>query len=559
MFPRLVLTVGIFSFFSFQSFATSGTELTITRALDSIEKSSPPVFQTKRKPVMAEEDVQSVKQDVDAPGFYLKSIILTGNTLYSERELAKFYAPLINQKVTFQDLEQAAYRITQKYRQAGYSLSYAIIPKQEVEKGILMLKVVEGYVGQYILDDPDKVMDSKIKGYLDKILLSKPLHQDVLEKNLLLIRRLFGVEIKTTFTPSKKFFNGTDLIVALRRKKVVASLGVNNDQSEALGPFLGMGQVTMHNVTNHHDYLKVTSVISENRTDFQANFLKYEVPFGDKGASLKIQGNKSRSKPSGRLEYLHVKSHESAEKVVMRQPLILERDEFFSVQGGVALQNVKSRSETLLSNYTDRTRSLVLGMRYESSDQWQGDNLMDAEFSYGMDALNATVQPSFSRSRVGGSANYTRFTFSFDRLQQLGFLINNLGILLSAQGQYAGNTLLSSQRFGIGGALNRAYLPGSLTGDTAVQGKAELQYKLLFDSFVRDVTLFGFYSYARIWNRNPDPNEQFSAHAHGIGGGARVNLGGKGSCYLAYGRPLSHALAGVTVKDRVYAGFNYTL
>ncbi len=234
----------------------------------------------------------------------------------------------------------------------------------------------------------------------------------------------------------------------------------------------------------------------------------------------------------------------------------IDHNNNFTVAGWIG--QFPSGSSSMLFS-VDLAGNPLFGMRYELSDDFLGNNLLDAEASYGIKGLGSTSAPGVLRSRNRGSANFTRFTFSADRLQQLSFIMNNLDLLLAIQGQYACNTLLVGQRFGIGGASNRAYAPGALTGDSGVQGKAELQYRIPFDSLVRDMVFFAFYSYGRIWNRVPSTDEQFSANVQGIGGGTRLTLGKKGGCYIAYGRPINHKVAGIPAKDKVYVGLHYSL
>ncbi|MEI8320965.1 MAG: POTRA domain-containing protein [Alphaproteobacteria bacterium] len=542
----------------FQSVAFADIEQTkITQVLDTLE-AEPLKFETVPRPKESEESGLTEAQKASSVRFTLKSIILTGNTLYSDAEFLPFYKKYINKDISFSDLNEVTQKITKKYRKNGYVLSYAMVPKQEVERGIIVIKVVEGYVAQYVLDDPQKVCDEKIKYYLNQILRSKPLHQDVLEHNLLLIRHLFGVEVQTTFTPSTKALNATDLIVKLSRQKTTITVAANNDQVNSLGPWMGIAQSRINNVTNHHDYLEAGGASSPNTTDFHALFAKYEVPVGYGGETVKIQGNQARSNPSGTLAPNDIVSREMDGKVVFRKPVILERDQMLSFQGGMGAQNVKSMSATGISRYTDKTRSLLFGMRYELSDAFLGSNQLDAEFSYGLNAIGASDQGPL-RSRLNGTANYTRLTFSFDRLQQLNFLMDNLALLFSMQGQYAGATLLSAQRFGVGGSENRAYAPGALTGDSGLQGRLELQYRIPFDSFFRDIMFLAFYSNSHIWNRAPSTDESSTDSAKGLGGGVRVSLGARGSMYLIYGRPMRHMLVGSPVKDKFYFGINYTI
>ena len=85
--------------------------------------------------------------------FTLKEITLKGNTAFTTAELAPLYAPLLGKEISLLDIYQLRDAITQKYGNAGFGLSKAIIPEQRIEaNGRVQIDVIEGFVDEVIIE-----------------------------------------------------------------------------------------------------------------------------------------------------------------------------------------------------------------------------------------------------------------------------------------------------------------------------------------------------------------------------------------------------------------------
>ena len=88
--------------------------------------------------------------------FVLKSVEFDGATLFSEDELLKIFADSLEHKISIADLQSLVDQVSAKYRDAGYLLSQAFLPEQEIESGQVRIKVSEGFVGELeVLGDID--------------------------------------------------------------------------------------------------------------------------------------------------------------------------------------------------------------------------------------------------------------------------------------------------------------------------------------------------------------------------------------------------------------------
>jgi len=87
--------------------------------------------------------------------FILTGVTLRGATVFKPQDLAPLYERYLTRFVEVSDIAKIAEAITEKYRSAGYFLSRAIVPAQETVSGLLVVEVIEGYIGDVRLEGSD--------------------------------------------------------------------------------------------------------------------------------------------------------------------------------------------------------------------------------------------------------------------------------------------------------------------------------------------------------------------------------------------------------------------
>ena len=88
--------------------------------------------------------------------------------------------------------------------------------------------------------------------------------------------------------------------------------------------------------------------------------------------------------------------------------------------------------------------------------------------------LGATDRQSANPSRIDGRSSFDKLSFFASRQQSLG---TRFGLFFGLKGQYAFQSLLSSEEFGFGGSeMGRGYDPSEATADSGLAGTFELRY-----------------------------------------------------------------------------------
>ncbi len=117
---------------------------------------------------------------------------LSGNTVFSDQDLAQVTAPYENRSITSEELQELRHQLTLYYVERGYINSGALIPDQKVTAGVVQIQIVEGRLSGVDISGNDWLRTSYIQDRLgtepDKVLNVQELQQrlQLLQQNPLL-------------------------------------------------------------------------------------------------------------------------------------------------------------------------------------------------------------------------------------------------------------------------------------------------------------------------------------------------------------------------------------
>src|ERR1700761_3312448 len=97
-----------------------------------------PLRAPPRTPTLARPDVTADSK----PLFVLRAISISGVSALPREQLAASYRPYLGKMVSQADLAAIAQAISDCYRAAGYHLSRAIIPPQDIDGGRVHIRVI---------------------------------------------------------------------------------------------------------------------------------------------------------------------------------------------------------------------------------------------------------------------------------------------------------------------------------------------------------------------------------------------------------------------------------
>ncbi len=171
------------------------------------------------------------------PQFILRSVSLVGMRANPRERATGTYQRYLGKKVSQADLVAVAGAISDLYRTAGFHLSRAIIPPQDVQDGRIRIQVIEGAVTDVVLKG-DNAEEFGIRPMLEPVMAESPSRLATLERQLYLINGRPGVRITDTSIEEIGSLTGRfRLVVTLKAWHVYTSFGLDNLGSLSVGPW----------------------------------------------------------------------------------------------------------------------------------------------------------------------------------------------------------------------------------------------------------------------------------------------------------------------------------
>lgn len=446
----------------------------------------------------------------------LEQIRITGMTVFATAQVEDIYAPYIGKEITMDKLWLIAGQVTERYRQAGYFLSQVMVPEQEIKDGVVILHVMEGYVGAIQFEDA-LAKKSLIKKWLDTLQSYRPLKTSQLESVLLHLNDLPGVSLRAVLEPLKDATApGAVRLVLERRESTLYSgqVSFDNNGSKFLGPYQMSAQAKA--VVLPMQQTSVMLLASQPTDELKYGTIRHEVPVMMAG-TIEVYASKTRAAPGYTLAVQEIRSDSSLLGTAFRYQIIRQRQENLSAR--VALEARDTESDILGTPLTrDSVRALRGSLDYEFADSWRGYNVVNAALSQGVSAFGASKANALNLSRTEAEPGFTKLQVNVSRMQGL---TADWMMTAMAAAQVASGPLYSSEEFGYGGqAFGRAYDDSEITGDHGVAATAELRYVGLAAWNGLQAVPYGFYDIGLLWN---DDRDQV-ARATGSSGGAGVRL-----------------------------------
>jgi len=400
-----------------------------------------------------------------------------GNTLLSDRALARSVELYVNRPIDFNELQNAAAMAALAYRDKGYVATVSI-PRQEIEGGVVTLKVVESkYAGASIDGSSNGRINSElILARVEKAMSLEPaVNVNVLDRALLLINDLPGASVQGGLAAGTN--EGDTRVVLQSSDKPVITGALNMDSYGALttgperllfdaalnspsgrGEQYTMGLLATHGVRYGRLGISVPVGLYGTRMGVNGSYLDYTVIAGSAVAS-DIHGNST----SVGMDVSH--------------PVVRSQQANLFVTGGITGKIFENFAGTILTrssqsiaataamngNWVDRVFS---GASNQASLSVTAGNLhIRDEQSYASDAATAATDGMF-----------TKFNAAISRNQVVR---DGTNLLLSVTGQYALENLDSSEKFFLGGPNGvRGYPVSEGAGSQGHIGTVELRTKL---------------------------------------------------------------------------------
>nr|WP_246738724.1 ShlB/FhaC/HecB family hemolysin secretion/activation protein [Bradyrhizobium sp. CCBAU 051011] len=471
------------------------------------------------------------------PLFVLRRVSITGAVAIPQDRLVMAYQPYIGKKVSQADLAAMSAAVGDIYRAAGFHLSRAIVPPQDVQSGVLRIQVIEGSITELTLKG-DGAEQFGVQPMLAAVLAERPSRLAMLERALLLINGRPGVRIEDTAIEEIGIATGHfRLILSLKTWHVFTSFGVDNLGSSSVGPWQSYGTAAFNSYLAPGDSFVVNlSTTPGDVRQLAFGRMSYEVPVGTDGARVGASGYYSEVRPGDyRRLYGDTIKTESFEIRGSIVPLQSQKSGL-TLTAAAGFTNA-SEKDVFGPIYADRIRTASFTADYRLQDDFGGTNYLTANYRQGLDILGASHRGDDDLSRFGASGRFSALNFWFTRYQTL---TDAWSLKLAAAGQTASGPLFTSQQFYLGGiAFGRGYGSAEISGDNGLAGTGELRFDQKTNlSYLSGYQLYAFVDSGVAWNDGYRLSDGLSLSS--AGGGVRFFLADGLQADIGAAAPLSY-------------------
>jgi len=484
----------------------------------------------------------------------VREIGVDGTTVYSMADLGPYLAPLLGREVTLDDIDKVAAELTAKYVADGYFLSRVVVPAQEIQNESVRLTAIEGYIGEVRFQGAKPGEEAILGAYAERIRAVRPITTRALERYLLLMNDLAGVDARSTLVPSGAGLGTADLVVDFGFTRASGQIGGDNRGSRALGPWRASVAGDLNSLFGRFDKTRLFASSTLNSEQNYASLYHAE-PIGAEGARLALTawGATARPDPATLGGLASSESRSWSAGLFYTYPVVRSRALNLTTRAGFAAEEGQTFVDGVLVT-DDALRVLRAGMTFDAVDRLLGSNVVDVELAQGLNALGARRTETTALPVTTGKSDFTKVTLYAGRLQPLDA---NWSLFTAVSGQYAFNDVPSLEAFAVGGEyFGRGYDPSEIVGDSGASLKVDLQRELgTIGGIGAVLSGYGFYDLGAVYRRTTLPGQPHRASLASAGIGLRARYRASLYGYVEVAKPLTLTPALEGDKDaRVYVG-----
>ena len=378
-------------------------------------------------------------------------------------DIAEGYAGRTLDQTGLKDLARA---VADRARDRGYIFASAAIPAQDMEIGIVRVKLDEGIIDEVRLQGSE---NSRVR-YLLLGLAGSAVRKEDIERWLLLADDIPGITVERT-----RFLreNGRGiLVVDVSTDAARGTVRLDNSGPNAFGPVRARLEVELNGLIDADDQLVTFTQV----TPFQPRELtfvsgRYTNIVSKGGLQIGISGGAGRTRDRDTTSARVSKGRSRYAAASLTTPVLRSNDASLWVSTEFGYLDVDQN----FSGGFRRNDEIVTATLSSWSNIKTGRGQLQAGVSItqGLGILGATGSNDPSASRIDGSGRFTKGNFWANWNGKLG---SGYALRIAANGQVSSRPLLSSQEIGFGGPnYGRGYDFSERFGDQGIMGLAELR------------------------------------------------------------------------------------
>jgi hemolysin activation/secretion protein len=399
-------------------------------------------------------------------------------SLIDEAEIQQVLEPYRDRELSLRQLEEAVNQVSELYRQRGYPVARAYLPRQQAADGLITLRLLVGAYGAASLENASLVNDGRIAATLGNNLpQGRPVRRADLERAVLLLGDLPGAGIpKLSMGPGQQA-GSTDFFAQVPAgRRASGYLMSDNMGSRYTGRWRFAAGAEVNSPLGIGDKLSFFGLTTKHR-DMTNLSVNYAFPLNADGLRLDLGYTHAEYELGG--EFRDLDATGKADTVEAGLSYLLIRSAAQNLHLGFSLAQRRLRDDYDALEVKERGRSSLgkLSLRHELWSSLFGRPF----YARSGGALTAGRHRAHSSEDGETDFRHTEGGYRYLGLDFLGRLdlTENWSFSLSASGQQAfGKNLDSSEQFSVSGSGGVKIYRETISGDNGYLVNAELRYRL---------------------------------------------------------------------------------
>lgn len=322
------------------------------RDIESVQPVQPVPSELELDLPKADTPAAPAAPDTSGIRVQVQAFAIEGNQVFTTERLRPLLADLQGQELDLNGLRAAAQRITDYYQKRGYVLARAFLPPQDIENGLVRIAVVEGRYGRIEVQNRSRALDQVVHAPLSSLNSGEAVYDADLERSLLLLSDLPGVQARGTLRPGQEY-GTTDLVIDTEPGPLLnGTLEADNFGGYYTGEYRLGGSLNLNNPLRLGDQLSLRAM----RSDESQRYYRaaYQLPVGP--WSTRVGGAYSQmSYHVGRdFEVLDYHGTASFRSLFVAQPLVRSRT--FDLTAQLQYEDKRLRDDIDLYEDSNRKR-----------------------------------------------------------------------------------------------------------------------------------------------------------------------------------------------------------
>jgi hemolysin activation/secretion protein len=465
----------------------------------------------------AQIDGGSNASDVEAPDaamIQIGAVRVVGIKSLQNQDFARVADQYVGRQLSRSELQQLARSIADTARSRGYIFASAAIPPQELEMGILEVRLEEGTIDEVRIEGTE---NRRVRSILNRIVGPSPQKAEV-ERAILLAGDVPGISI--TRTRYVREGNRGVLLVRAREERSTGEVRLDNNGTNSTGPLRARLSLDLNGLLASDDSVSV-NVITNPLDPKELVYVSgsYSIGLGDTGITANLSAGTGRTEPGGRAPGFESVGRSNYVSASLTAPLIRSNEASLYASAELAYLTVNQdyiafglqKDDIVTFTATAWGNMRVAGGRMAAG----------VSITQGLGIFGATEANDPLSSRLEGSGRFTRLNSWLNFNRDLG---GDFSIRAAMNAQWASRPLLSSQTIGIGGpSFGRGYDFSERTGDSGILGSLEL--RRTFEDpvpFIDWLQAYGFVDGGYVYDLR---GNRGGSALYSAGGGIRSGIG----------------------------------